>query len=101
MASHIVVLVTGANTGLGFQIVRSLYGSKHPFQIIVGGRSIAKAGQAVKDLAAEFPSSSISVWPLQVDIESDESIQNAFEEVQSKCGRVDVLVNNAGESGPL
>ncbi|KAL4737044.1 hypothetical protein BDV11DRAFT_192578 [Aspergillus similis] len=34
--------------------------------------------------------------PLVVDVESDESIEKAYEEVQGAFGKVDALVNNAG-----
>ena len=45
---------------------------------------------------AEFPSSGSKLFPLQVDIEYDDAINRAFGEVQSKFGRVDALINNAG-----
>ncbi|CAH0032828.1 unnamed protein product [Clonostachys rhizophaga] len=38
-----VVLVTGANTGLGYQIVRAICASETLYEAVVGGRSLAKA----------------------------------------------------------
>lgn len=96
MAQQEIVLITGANTGIGFQIVRALYSSDQAYDIILGGRSLAKVQEAISSAAAEFPSSLSKLLPLQVDIEHDDSIQKAFEEVQSKWGRLDALVNNAG-----
>ena len=96
MTSREVILVTGANTGLGFQIVRALCGSEKAYDILLAGRSLQKVQDAVKSATEEFSSSSSKVHPLQVDIENDESIQKAFEEVQTKFGRVDALINNAG-----
>ena len=98
MDSNEVVLVTGANTGLGFQIVRALCSSSKGYDILLAGRSMDKAKQAVKSAEEEFPSSRSRLWPIQVDIEYDDSIQKAFEEVQTKFGRLDALVNNAGVS---
>ncbi|VUC26913.1 unnamed protein product [Clonostachys rosea] len=91
-----IVLITGANTGLGYQMVRALCDSAQAYEILVGGRSIQKAEQAVKDALAEFPSTKSTPVAIQVDVESDDSIQAAFETVQSKYGRLDALVNNAG-----
>jgi NAD(P)-dependent dehydrogenase (short-subunit alcohol dehydrogenase family) len=96
MVARRVILITGANTGLGFQIVRALCGSNKSYDILLGGRSLVKVEQAVKSAENEFPSTASKVWPLQVDIEDDDSIQTAFEEVKTKFGRVDALVNNAG-----
>jgi len=95
MASK-VVLITGANTGIGFQIVRALCSSDQAYDIIVGGRSFSKAQDAISSAEKEFPSSRSKLFPIQVDIEDDDSIQRAFDEVQSQFGKLDALVNNAG-----
>jgi NAD(P)-dependent dehydrogenase (short-subunit alcohol dehydrogenase family) len=91
-----VVLVTGANTGLGFQIIRALCGSNKAYNILLAGRSLVKAQQAARSATEDFPSSRSKLWPIQVDIEDDDSVQRAFDEVQIKFGRLDALVNNAG-----
>lgn len=89
-------MITGANTGIGFQIVRSLCNSDQAYDIIVGGRSLSKAEDAISSAVKEFPSSRSKLFPIQVDIEQDDSIKHAFNEVQSKFGKLDALVNNAG-----
>ena len=91
-----VILITGANTGLGFQIIRALCDSTNAYNILLAGRSLLKAQQAVNSATEEFSSSRSKLWPIQVDIEDDDSIQRAFDEVQTKFGRLDALVNNAG-----
>lgn len=95
-ATREVVLITGANTGIGFEIVKALCKSNKGYDIIVSGRSLEKVEQAISSATTEFPSSSSKLYPLQVDIEYDDSIKKAFEEVNSIFGRVDALVNNAG-----
>ncbi|KAH8691015.1 hypothetical protein GQ44DRAFT_636604 [Phaeosphaeriaceae sp. PMI808] len=95
MASQ-VVLITGANTGIGFQIVRALCSSSHAYDVIVGGRSTDKVKNAISAAQKEFPDTKSKLSPIQVDIESDDSITKAFGEVKSKFGKLDVLVNNAG-----
>ena len=96
MAQPEVILITGANTGIGFQIVKSLCASHKAYDIILGGRSLSKVDKAISSARAEFPSSRSKLSPLQVDIEHDDSIKKAFDQVQSKFGRLDALVNNAG-----
>jgi NAD(P)-dependent dehydrogenase (short-subunit alcohol dehydrogenase family) len=97
MVSQQVILVTGANTGLGFQVIRALSSSSQAYNILLGGRSFSKAEQAVKAITEEFPSSQSKLFPIQIDIEDDNSIEAAFKEVQTKFGRLDALVNNAGK----
>ncbi|CAJ0549964.1 Ff.00g065590.m01.CDS01 [Fusarium sp. VM40] len=94
IARRKVVLVTGANTGLGFQIVKAICGSEGSYGVLLGGRSIRKAEEAVKNLKEEFPQASIH--PIQVDVEDDTSINSAFEYVKAKFGKLDALINNAG-----
>lgn len=96
MTSREVILVTGANTGLGFHIIRALCGSNKAYDILLGGRSLEKVHRAIQSATEEFPSSNCRLWPIQVDIDDDDSIQRAFAEVQAKFERVDALVNNAG-----
>ena len=96
MSSKTVLLITGGNTGLGYQIVRALCDSQTEYEILLGGRSMDKARKAVEDVLQEFPSAKATVSPIQIDIEDDQSIETAVSTVQQKFGRVDVLINNAG-----
>ena len=99
MAEKTIVLITGANTGLGLEMVKALYSSSKAYDILLAGRSLEKATTAANSALESLSSSSAggsSITPLRVDIESDESIENLFKEVQSRFGRLDVLINNAG-----
>ena len=96
MDQHTIVLITGANAGLGFEMVKALYSSEKAYEIIVGGRTQDKAIEAADAVVKGFPSTRSSIWPVQVDIEDDESIQRTFDEVRTRCGRLDVLIYNAG-----
>ncbi|KAL6701853.1 hypothetical protein J3F84DRAFT_399458 [Trichoderma pleuroticola] len=88
-----VVLVTGANRGIGYEIVKALVESPIPYHVFLGSRDIAK-GKAAAAKIHPRSGSSISVLPL--DVSSSESIANAAATVKAEAGRLDILVNNAG-----
>lgn len=95
MALSKVLLITGANTGLGLETVKGLLRSDTRYHILLAGRDISRARGAVKELSADIQSNS-TVEPIEIDVESDESISAAFEQVASGHTRIDCLVNNAG-----
>ena len=97
MSQQEIILVTGANTGLGYQTVRALYSSDKIYHVLLGGRALGKASAAAKSVADEFTSSKSKLTAIQIDIEDDVSIQRAFNVVKENYGHLDVLINNAGE----
>jgi NAD(P)-dependent dehydrogenase (short-subunit alcohol dehydrogenase family) len=85
-----VSLVTGANKGIGLETVRRLVGAGH--RVYLGARD-GERGRAAADAAsAEF---------IQLEVTSDDSIRQAAEIVERAEGHLDVLVNNAGITGPV
>lgn len=96
MASK-VVLITGANSGLGYEIVKALWNSKDKYSILLAGRSLERAEAAVKSIQSQESKSSSTIRAIQLDITDDESIATAFDKVSSEFGVLDILVNNAGE----
>lgn len=96
MASPRVVLITGGNEGIGWETVKALLESQKPYHIFMGSRSMEKAELAMEKLRKECPKVTNTVETLQVDVTSDESIEKAFEKVQSSRGYIDTLLNNAG-----
>lgn len=96
MADKKIVLITGGNTGIGYEAVKAILQSDKPYLVLMGSRSLDKAHAAIEKLKKEVPNTKSTVEPVQVDITSDESIEKVFEEVKKKYGRVDALVNNAG-----
>ena len=96
MAEKSIVLITGGNTGIGYETVKALYSSPEAHIILMGSRSVDKAKDAISTLQSEVTDSKSEVVPIQIDIEDDTSIDKAFKEVESKYKRVDALVNNAG-----
>ncbi|KAH8700247.1 hypothetical protein BGW36DRAFT_415370 [Talaromyces proteolyticus] len=96
MASNLIVFITGANTGLGLETVKSLLQSPTAYTILLGGRSLEKANTAAKEVQAEFIKSPSIIKTVQIDLEDDGSISSAYEHITKEYGRVDVLINNGG-----
>lgn len=96
MAASSIVLVTGGNTGIGYESIKAMYASSQPYTILMGSRSLEKANASISKLQDEVSDSKSEVVPIQIDIEDDASIEKAFKEVESKYGRLDGMVNNAG-----
>lgn len=86
-----VAVVTGANKGIGFGIVKNL--CQHPFNgdVVLCSRNEELGRNAVKQL------NEIGLNPIwhQLDIDDEESIQSLNNFLVQKYGGVDVLVNNA------
>lgn len=86
-----IVLISGANTGIGFATAKLL--SANPsYTVIIGSRSLASGLEAMASLSKE----GLSVSAIQLDITSDSSISAAVKHMETTYGRLDVLINNAG-----
>ncbi|MCJ1313229.1 hypothetical protein MMC25_006906 [Agyrium rufum] len=97
MSSPKIVIVTGANSGIGYETVKALLQSEKKYQIFVGARSLDKATSTIESLKKECSeSTSNALEPLEVDLTSDESIEKAMEKIKAGPGYLDVLLNNAG-----
>ncbi|KAK5993066.1 Short-chain dehydrogenase/reductase tropE [Cladobotryum mycophilum] len=90
-----IVLITGANTGIGFETVKALASTPKPYHIFLGARTLADAQEAISKVDELVPETKSTFEPLEVELTSDESIARAAEVVQSGFDRVDVLINNA------
>jgi len=86
------VLVTGANSGVGFQAAREL--ARHGAQVLLGVRDVAKGEAARQRILAESPQAQVAIVPL--DMASLASIRGFAGEFVSSGAKLDVLVNNAG-----
>ena len=101
MTDKPVVLITGANQGLGFEIVKALLRSGKPYHILIGSRSLQRGEEAIQNAHKEFPDTKSEFTPFRVDVSDDASIEGAFKTIQGKFSKIDVLINNAGTSHML
>lgn len=97
MSSSKIVLITGANTGLGFETVKAMYHCNIAYTIILSGRSLERVRAAVEELQSTQGNSKNTIEALQLDVTNDESINAAFDFVYRRYGKLDALINNAGE----
>ncbi|KAF3907135.1 hypothetical protein ABW21_db0205002 [Orbilia brochopaga] len=93
MTSKTIVVITGANTGIGYEAVKAFLSSSTPYHVFVGARNSGKLDTAIKSLG---DTGIHKLEPLQIDLLSDDSIAAAFKQVSSDVGYIDVLINNAG-----
>eukprot|EP00271_Cylindrocystis_brebissonii_P007700 TRINITY_DN21320_c0_g1_i1.p1 TRINITY_DN21320_c0_g1~~TRINITY_DN21320_c0_g1_i1.p1 ORF type:complete len:283 (+),score=39.46 TRINITY_DN21320_c0_g1_i1:295-1143(+) len=95
-----VILVTGANKGIGFESVRLLSEQFPSSKILLGTRSVENGTAAIEKLRTTKPADSSAsydnVEALKLEVTSLESIKSAVATVKEKYGKVDVLMNNAG-----
>ncbi len=86
-----IALVTGGGRGIGAAIAEKL--GKSGFLTWVNYSKSAEAAEAV---CARIREAGGTAFPIQADVGQYADIQKMFDEIESKTGPVDVLVNNAG-----
>ena len=84
-----VILVTGSNKGIGFEVVRQLARAGH--RVILAARE-AQKGEAAAALLAK---DQLAVTPVVLDVADHVSIEQAAQRVKAEIGTLDVLINNA------
>ena len=87
-----IVLVTGANSGLGFNTAKSL--ALKGAKVIMACRNMEKGKLASSKIMDEGPAEEPEVW--QLDLASLESVQQFSEKFSLSVDRLDLLINNAG-----
>jgi NAD(P)-dependent dehydrogenase (short-subunit alcohol dehydrogenase family) len=93
-SSNKIVLITGANKGIGFEVARQL--GKQKRTVLVAARD-AKLGQ---EAAAKLSKEGIDARAVQLDVTRRETIEAARAQIEKDFGRLDVLINNAGINVP-
>jgi 2-deoxy-D-gluconate 3-dehydrogenase len=84
-----VAVVTGGNGGIGLGMARGL--ARSGAQIVVAARNAEKSAAAVTELKALGSDASA----IAVDVTEKSSVDSLFAQVRERCGRLDILINNA------
>ncbi|KAF2127325.1 NAD(P)-binding protein [Dothidotthia symphoricarpi CBS 119687] len=92
-----IVLVTGANSGIGFEIAHQFL-ARGTYHVLLGSRSLQKGTTALQDLQSRKLPGSIEL--LTLDIQSDDHIAQATTSITQNHGKLDILINNAGIAIP-
>ncbi|MEU9784662.1 oxidoreductase [Streptomyces phaeochromogenes] len=85
-------VITGANTGLGFETAKAL--ALRGASMVLAVRDTGKGEHAAEEIALAAPTARVRVQ--QLDLSSLASVRAAAEELRSTCPRIDMLINNAG-----
>ncbi|MDP2667142.1 MAG: SDR family oxidoreductase, partial [Nitrosopumilaceae archaeon] len=97
-----VVLVTGSGTGIGQAIAKKF--AEHGASIIVLGRRKEPLEQTAKILEEIFnkvqSKAFVKIFP-GVDVSDEQLITDMFESLKKSNINLDIIVNNAGVSGPV
>lgn len=88
-----VAVVTGANSGIGRAAALQL--AQQGYRVFGTVRSIDKAAK----LQARAQELGVVVELIELDVASDSSVQQGFNDIFRATDRIDVLVNNAGIGG--
>ncbi|KAJ9641164.1 hypothetical protein H2204_002842 [Knufia peltigerae] len=91
-----IILITGANSGIGFDTAKALASASANNHVIMACRDKSKGQTALESLQSSSSSLLGTLSLLQLDITNDESISAAVAQLTSEFGRLDVLINNAG-----
>ena len=76
------ILITGANKGIGLATVKKLLESYSDTFVLLGSRSLKRGKQALENLLKDDPELKDRVYLVQIDVEQDDSVNLAAEEVK-------------------
>lgn len=84
-----IALVTGANRGIGFAVVKTLLGKD--YSVILTARSESSGLEALNKLGNPG-----NLYFHSLDVSNQNSVDQIWNFVEKEFGRLDVLINNAG-----
>ncbi|MDH3524203.1 MAG: oxidoreductase [Acidobacteriota bacterium] len=89
-------VVTGANSGIGFETARALAGKGA--HVVLACRSATRGARALERILDETPAASAEL--LELDLSSLDSVRACAAELEARRDRLDLLINNAGVMMP-
>jgi NAD(P)-dependent dehydrogenase (short-subunit alcohol dehydrogenase family) len=85
-------VITGANTGLGYETARAL--AAKGARVVLAVRNLDKGKAAADLIGRRYPGADVTVQEL--DLTSLESVRAAADQLRAGHDRIDLLINNAG-----
>lgn len=83
-------LVTGSSSGIGLETALAL--AKEGYRTYASMRDTKKAEAILEKAKSE----NLQVSVVRLDVNDPQSVKSALSQIMQECGRIDVLVNNAG-----
>ena len=96
------VLVTGSGTGIGQAVARKF--AKLGYNIIILGRRkepLIEASKILNEIITKEGHDTKVKYYSGIDVADEEDINVLFESIKMDFGKIDIIVNNAGVSGPV
>ena len=87
-----IALITGASSGIGKGCAQALL--KEGWTVVLTGRREDALKQAIEEAGAD----GVRGIAIASDVSQETSVKALFEQIKSRCGRLDLLFNNAGVS---
>ena len=84
------VIITGANRGIGLETALAF--AREGYKVYATMRN----PEGATSLQQKIKEESLSITISEMDVDSDDSVKRAMENIKKENGRIDVLVNNAG-----
>lgn len=97
-----VVLITGSGTGIGKAIARKFV--ENGASVIILGRRkdpLEEASKSLEEIIARVQSNAFVKIFSGVDVSDEKSVNQMFDELKESNTNVDIVINNAGVSGPV
>jgi len=87
-----VIIVTGANSGIGYESAREL--TRKGAEVIVASRDSVKAERSILNIKEEIPGAKLEF--IELNLANLDSVRKFAEKFKSKYNSLDILLNNAG-----
>ena len=91
-----VIVITGANKGIGFELAKRLLKNPSKPRLVLTSRNESLGREALRELSNLSPSSKDDLHYHVLDITKKETYASFADWIKATFGKIDVLVNNAG-----
>lgn len=91
-----VIIVTGGNSGIGYETTRQL--ALRNARVYITSRSEERVSKAIREMRESVGGKSLDLHFLQVDLQDLRSVKAAAASFMQRESRLDIIINNAGVS---